>query len=268
MHKKLICLLTLNLLAGNILIGRNRLQLEKNNAANNDSSTTVLTKIISDREKIKNLLKGYKVCSSSLSNYFNAAFIFENKDLDFCVNYASDNSQNLKQRHYHAKINTIGCKSEFTYKTALIFFVEADFNFYDSNKTIKIGPGLSLSLGLEYIHNYFIPIEITFAKFKNAKGGILIIEASPIRNIFWFILDFLTLFRLPIGQHSILDIFLTPLQNIIPAAIRNHLKILGVSLVANGHLTPFEENKATEASAKEANTTAKETQDINTQNIN
>jgi len=267
MCKKLFYLLILNLLTNNILTCKTTPQLVKKarNVNSVNSTASTLTQITTNKDKITSMLKNYKVCGSSLCSYFNGAFIFEEKKLDFEVDYAADNSQNLKQRRYNASIKTIGCKSEFTQKTAMIFFVETDFNFYDSNKTIKIGPGLSLSLGLEYIHNYFVPIEITFAMFKNIKGGIIIVEASVVRNIFWMILDFLTLFTIPIGQHSILDLFLIPVQNIIPVPIRNHLKILGISLVASGHLTPFKEKK--EAGPEEENKKPEEKPEANIESM-
>jgi hypothetical protein len=124
-----------------------------------------IEKLMKAQSTIIEALRKYKVSGYSFCIDPNVAFIWDNQNPLLKVYYKNDSGQ-IKQRRYQASINSIGLKFELAIKFNFIFFVNTDFNFYDSDKVIEFDSGIDLSIGI---------FAITYASFKYIPGGILII---------------------------------------------------------------------------------------------
>ena len=125
--------------------------------------------IIHAENTLISLLRKFKVSGYSFCIDPNFAFIWDNQNPQFNVFYKNDNGD-IKQRSYQASINSIGFKFEFAIKLNLIFFLNTDFNFYDSNKVIEFDYGIDLGIGATCFG-----LCLTYAPFKNMPGGFLMI---------------------------------------------------------------------------------------------
>ncbi len=133
---------------------------------NNDKN---LQKLKSLQQSLITTLRDYKVTGYSFAVDPNFAFLIETQNPAFTV-YYKDQAGNVKMRDYQANINTIGLKLELSLKLDLIFFVNTDMNFFDSNKEIKFGNGIDTNLAMLF------GCGVTYASFANMPGGMLILS--------------------------------------------------------------------------------------------
>jgi len=90
-------------------------------------------------------LKEYKVSGFSLCWDPNAAFIYDNQNPKFTVAFKNQNGD-VKSQTYEGSITSWGLKYQLAIKLNLIFFVNTNVDFYESNKTIELGTGIDVSL--------------------------------------------------------------------------------------------------------------------------
>ncbi|QQR49442.1 hypothetical protein IPF37_01175 [bacterium] len=128
-----------------------------------------IQKIQSIQQSLITKLRNYKVTGVSFAVDPNFAFFVETQNPEFTVQY-KDQAGNVKMRSYKANINTIGLKLELSLKLDLIFFVNTDMNFFDSNKEIKFGNGIDANIAM------FFGCGVTYASFANMPGGMLILS--------------------------------------------------------------------------------------------
>ncbi|QQR49443.1 hypothetical protein IPF37_01180 [bacterium] len=128
-----------------------------------------LQKLRSLQQSLITTLRDYKVTGYSFAVDPNFAFFIETQNPEFTVQY-KDQTGNIKTRNYRAKINTIGLKLELSLKLDLIFFVNTDMNFFDSNKEIKFGNGIDANIAMLF------GCGVTYASFADMPGGMLILS--------------------------------------------------------------------------------------------
>lgn len=128
-----------------------------------------LQKLKSLQQSLITTLRDYKVTGYSFAVDPNFAFFIENQNPAFAI-YYKDQAGNVKIRDYQANINTIGLKLELSLKLDLIFFVNTDMNFFDSNKEIKFGNGIDTNLAMLF------GFGVTYASFADMPGGMLILS--------------------------------------------------------------------------------------------
>ncbi|MCK4651115.1 hypothetical protein KAT08_02970 [Candidatus Babeliales bacterium] len=148
---------------------------------------------------IKSLRK-FKITGIATTVDPNLALIFDIQNPILQVIYKNSIGE-IKTRKYQALVKSIGLKLEFDFKIDLIFIVGTDFNFYDSDKTIELGPGIDLKTNI---------IDFTYASFNNHDGGMIIL-GIPI-----------------LGE----------LSNFLTYGIS--LCLVGISYVSGGYLIPIE----------------------------
>ncbi len=117
-------------------------------------------------------MKQFKPTGFSFCVDPNIAFFYDNQNPAFDVKYVN-NAGEIKTRKYQAEIKSLGLKFELTFKFNLIFFVGTDLDFYNTNKKIELGLGIDIESNI---------IDFTYASFKNAPGGIIIL-GIPIPQI-------------------------------------------------------------------------------------
>jgi|WetSurMetagenome_2_1015567.scaffolds.fasta_scaffold35325_4 hypothetical protein len=115
-------------------------------------------------------LRSYTVTGFSFAIDPDLAFIVETQNPDIKVIYRDFNG-NAKHRLYRARIHTVGFKLEASIKIDLIFIVNTDFNFYDTNKTINLGTGIDMNVAC-----FFMGIGLTYVPFENVPGALFIIS--------------------------------------------------------------------------------------------
>jgi hypothetical protein len=111
-------------------------------------------------------LKRYKIKGISFSATVdpNFAFLYGNMNPDVGIIYKDDDG-NYLLKNYKSSIRSFGSKIEAAFCVDFIFFIDTEFNFYDSKNKIDLGSGFSFNLGLN----------VTYASIKNSPGAILII---------------------------------------------------------------------------------------------
>lgn len=110
-------------------------------------------------------LTKYKAASIYFTTDPNAGLIYDKQNPQIEVLYKNPNGD-IKTRKYNGLIKLIGLKVDFSIRINFIYFINTDFNYSNSDKTIILGKGLEITLGSLIV--------ITYAKFENLPGGILI----------------------------------------------------------------------------------------------
>ncbi len=114
-------------------------------------------------------LRSYKVTGFSFAVDPDLAFVIETQNPDIDVVYRDFNG-NTKHRTYKAQIHTIGWKFEASIKLDLIFIVNTDFNFYDTDRPIKLGTGIDMNFTLG------TGFGLTYVPFENVSGALFILS--------------------------------------------------------------------------------------------
>lgn len=131
-------------------------------------SATAITSLIGQRKQLANKLREYRVTGFSWSLDWNFAWFYNNQRPRINVAFKNNLGQ-FRYREFWSEITSVGFKLQFAYKLNLIFVTDTDFNFYDSNKVIELGSGIDLSA------SFFWGLDITYADFLNAPGGLLVV---------------------------------------------------------------------------------------------
>jgi len=166
-------------------------------------------------ESVAKKLSEYKITGFATTFDPNFAFFFDCQDPEFDVIY-KNNKGDIKTRKYKAEINSIGLKFELAVKLDLIFFVDTDLNFYNSNEKIE------LSMGIDTINCFF---DMTIIKFKK-HSGYMVILGIPIASLRY----------LGIISDIINGRFDRLIQKILGSLIST---VISTSLVFDGKLTPI-----------------------------
>lgn len=132
----------------------------------------VMSQLTSGHTSLIKCLRNYRVSGISFGIDPNFAFIVDQQNPVIEVCYKNQFGD-IKHRIYQAYINSFGFKFECAIKLNLMFFTDANFNFYESNKDITIGSGFDLTSGLQNIFGF--GMDVTYANFLNAPGGIVIL---------------------------------------------------------------------------------------------
>lgn len=145
------------------------------------------------------ILKQFKISGWSYSISPNVACILDSQSLHFPIFYTNSTGE-TKQRIYQASFKSIGLKLQCALKLYLIFFVNTNFDFYNSNETIQLGHGIEALLPVQHLLKMFgiskslCPVnpEVTYISFTNTPGGLLLIGIPLGINPFGLNLSYVT----------------------------------------------------------------------------
>jgi len=183
------------------------------------AASTPVIKIISDSSSLlAEKLSRYKVTGVASTLDFNVALFADTQNPDFNVKYKNKEGD-IKTRHYKSNINSIGTKLEAALKLDLIFFVNTDLDFYNSNKTIELGKGFDIIFGLDF----------TYISLKNRPGGIIILGIPFISLRTLEFAAGILLRNILIFGHSLSLVSLAPLAH----------ALIGTSIITGGYLAPI-----------------------------
>lgn len=147
-------------------------------------------------------LRDFRVTGIATCMDPNFAFFYDNQNPCFNVTFKNSAGE-IKTRGYQADITSWGLKLEFDIKLNIIMFVNTNLNFEESNQELHLGTGIDLGVNLgallikqpkdlivrdmfgnlranpEIKHSplNYTGLALTYAPFKNAQGGLLIIGA-------------------------------------------------------------------------------------------
>lgn len=101
--------------------------------------------LLNIKNEIIAYLRSFKVTSCAFEIDPNIAFILDHQTPTFTAHYENGKGQS-KHRKYDAKIWSIGFKAEFAIRVEIIAVMSNSFNYYDSNKEIRLDKGVEFSL--------------------------------------------------------------------------------------------------------------------------
>jgi len=119
------------------------------------------------RAAIVTYLKGFIVVSYDIDIDPNVAFLIDHQTPHMVVHYR--NHEGLgKKRKYAIKVWSVGLKIEFAIRIELIKITSSLFNYYDTNKIIKLGKGI------EVTSVFGSGFTVLYCGIKDFDGGLLI----------------------------------------------------------------------------------------------
>ena len=124
----------------NLLEICNELLLHKNILG--DQSTAIL-KI---RNEIIEYLRDFTSTGIDVEVDPNVALIIDTQNPNFTVTFKNSEGK-IKRRKYTLTIKSVGFKIELSIKIDVISIFGKNFNYYDTNKELKLGPGVDVGTG-------------------------------------------------------------------------------------------------------------------------
>ncbi|MFH1254561.1 MAG: hypothetical protein V1646_03960 [bacterium] len=118
----------------------NELLLHKNIL---DDQSTAILKI---RNEIIEYLRSFTSTGIDVEVDPNVALIIDTQNPNFTVTFKNSEGK-IKRRKYALIIKSIGFKIELSIKIDIISIFGKNFNYYDTNKELKLGPGVDVGTG-------------------------------------------------------------------------------------------------------------------------
>ncbi len=103
----------------------------------------------------------------------NFALFYDEQNPDVIVSFKNPTGE-VKTRKYALKIWSIGLKFEFAIKIVAITIVGSGFNYYDTDKVLKLGNGIDLALA------YGPGIDLTYSKIESVGNCGVLIAGIPL----------------------------------------------------------------------------------------
>jgi hypothetical protein len=103
----------------------------------------------------------------------NFALIFDEQNPDFTVTFLNPAGE-FKTRKYALKVWSVGFKIEVAIKIDAIAIIGGGFNYYDTNKILKLGSGIDLSIAAGP------GFDFTYSKIEGVGNCGLLIVAIPV----------------------------------------------------------------------------------------
>ena len=125
------------------------------------------------KEKLIKYLKSFVASSFDVSIDPHFAIILGNQNPNFTVTFGNAAGE-FKTRQYQLSIWSVGFKFEIAIKIDLIMIVGSGFNYYDTNKELKLGSGIDLSIGVGP------GFDLTYTTIENVGSCGILIAAIPL----------------------------------------------------------------------------------------
>jgi len=150
-------------------------------AADTQVSVTVNTSSGTDTMTVEEQ-KQYKPSGVAFCIDPNVGLIWDNLDPEFSITYQNAAGQK-KVRNYQASIDTVGLKLDVSFRFNLVFFTDSANDYFESNKVLELGQGIEigdwpLRMLIPGLNLLPVGTGLIYAPFKNAPGGLLIIDLN------------------------------------------------------------------------------------------